>query len=360
MKQHTSRTLLGLAAAGAAAALLAACSSPPPAASDDAAAAQPDFLACMVSDFGGFDDRGFNQAVIAGLDTAEEEYGIETMRLESTSENDYAPNLEQAMDQGCDFTVTVGFSLAEATKAAAEGNPDSEFAIIDDASIDLPNVKPVVFDTAQASFLAGYLAAGYSKTGTVATFGGQPFPPVLLFMDGFSDGVAYYNEQHDAAVKLLGWDKATQEGTFSGTFTDISAGKTLTQTFIDQGADVVMPVAGSLYLGSAEAAREAPGEVAMIGVDNDAVVISPDISPVVLTSVMKQMADAVVELIGQAVDGEFDDAPFVGDLANEGVAIAPLHEFEDAVSPELVAEVEAIREQIIAGDLVVESANTPK
>ncbi len=95
-------------------------------------------------------------------------------------------------------------------------------------------MKPVVFDTAQASFLAGYLAAGYSKTGTVAVFGGQPFPPVLLFMDGFSDGVDRYNADAGTQVKLLGWNKAAQDGTFSGTFTDIAAGKTLTQTFIDQ------------------------------------------------------------------------------------------------------------------------------
>lgn len=358
MRQHRTRTAVALAAIGGLATALTACSAPPAESGGDAAATT-DFLACMVSDFGGFDDRGFNQAVLAALDTAEEKYGVETLRLESTTENDYAPNLAQSVDQGCDFTVTVGFSLAEATKAAAEQNPDSRFAIIDDSSIDLPNVKPVVFDTAQASFLAGYLAAGYSKTGTVAVFGGQPFPPVLLFMDGFSDGVDRYNADAGTQVKLLGWDKAAQDGTFAGTFTDIAAGKTLTQTFIDQGADVIMPVAGSLYLGSGEAAHEAPGDVVLVGVDNDVVELSPDLADVMLTSVMKQMADAVVELIGQAVEDEFDNSPFIGELANDGVAIAPFHEYEGSVSPELAAAVDAIREQIISGEIVVESVNSP-
>ncbi len=120
-----------------------------------------------------------------------------------------------------------------------------------------------------------------------------------------------------------------------------------------------MPVAGSLYLGSGEAANEAPGDVVLVGVDNDVVELSPDLADVMLTSVMKQMADAVVELIGQAVEDEFDNSPFIGELANDGVAIAPFHEFEGSVSPELAAAVDAIREQIISGEIVVESVNAP-
>lgn len=359
MSLHSPRPFTALALAGLAAIGLAGCATPPPA-EEGGSGANTDFVACMVSDFGGFNDKGFNQAVLAGLDVAEEEYGIRTVRLESKSENDYGPNLDQSVSQGCDFTITVGFSLAEATKAAAEKNPESDFAIIDDASIDLPNVKPVVFDTAQASFLAGYLAAGYSQTGVVAAFGGQPFPPVLLFLDGYADGITHYNEVNGTQVRLLGWDKATQEGTFSGTFVDIAAGKALTQTFIDQGADVVMPVAGSLYQGSIEAIRDSGQDVALIGVDNDIVEISPDSADVALTSVMKQMADAVVELIGEAIDGDFTTEPYVGDLANAGVTIAPFHDFEGRVSSDLAAQLEALRQSIIDGDVVVQSDNSPR
>ncbi|MFD0559587.1 nucleoside-binding protein [Stackebrandtia endophytica] len=359
MSLRSPRLITALAFAGLAAVGLAGCATPPSAA-DGNSGENADFVACMVSDFGGFNDKGFNQAVLAGLDTAEKEYGVRTVRLESKSENDYGPNLDQSVSQGCDFTITVGFSLAEATKAAAEKNRDSNFAIIDDASIDLPNVKPVVFDTAQASFLAGYLAAGHSQTGVVAAFGGQPFPPVLLFLDGYADGIAHYNEQNGTDVRLLGWDKASQEGTFSGSFVDIAAGKALTQTFIDQGADVVMPVAGSLYQGSIEAIRDSGQDVALIGVDNDIVAIAPEQADVVLTSVMKQMADAVVELIGEAVADDFSAESYVGDLANAGVTIAPFHDFADQVSPELVAELDALRQSIIDGDIVVQSDNSPR
>ena len=110
------------------------------------------------------------------------------------------------------------------------------------------------FDTAQAAFLAGYLAAGYSKSGKVATYGGLKIPPVTIFMDGFADGVAYYNQQKSKNVQVLGWDKATQNGTFAESFTDQDKGKALSDTFVAQGADVIMPVAGGTGLGTAAAA----------------------------------------------------------------------------------------------------------
>src|SRR5690606_16422067 len=146
-----------------------------------------DFKGCIVSDQGGFDDKSFNQAGYEGLTRARDELGIEIAEAESQAETDFVPNIDSMIGQDCDLILTVGFLLADATREAAEANRDTTFAIIDDASIDLPNVKPIVFATAEAAFLAGYLAAGFSETGIVATFGGLPIPPVTIFMDGFAD-----------------------------------------------------------------------------------------------------------------------------------------------------------------------------
>ncbi len=156
--------------------------------------------------------------------------------------------MTQAVESGCGFVLTVGYELVPATDAAAIANPDVDFAIVDDV-VDQPNVKPIVFNTAQAAFLAGYLAAGVSQTGKVATFGGGNQPPVTLFMDGFVDGVASYNAVHGTAVQALGWNKATQDGVFTGDFEDINKGLVTTQGFIDQGADVILPVAGQVGRG---------------------------------------------------------------------------------------------------------------
>ena len=187
----------------AASALLVSCA-PAPDAGDEVAAS--DTCVRMVTNSGGLEDRSFNQSTWEGLQAAEAEYGIEAEAIVSTGETDLAPNVEQAAGSGCELVVTVGFELAESTLDQAGKNPDLSFAIVDEV-VEASNVKPVIFDTAQASYLAGYLAAGVSKTGVVATFGGGNQPPVTLFMDGFVDGVAKYNEVHGTSVRALGWDK---------------------------------------------------------------------------------------------------------------------------------------------------------
>ncbi|MDR0626612.1 MAG: BMP family ABC transporter substrate-binding protein, partial [Bifidobacteriaceae bacterium] len=237
--------------------------------------ATSDFQACIVSDAGGFDDESFNQSSYEGLKAAEEALGIKTQALESKDQNDFAPNLDTLVTSGCNLIITVGFNLSDATKTAAEANPDVNFAIVDDNQIDLPNVKPLVYATQEAAYLAGYAAAAYSKTGKVGTFGGMQIPSVTIFMDGFADGVAKYNEAKGAAVEVIGWDKAAQSGSFSGDFDDVAKGKTLSETMIAQGADVIMPVAGPVGSGTSAAARDA-GDVAVVWVDADGFLTTAD------------------------------------------------------------------------------------
>ena len=353
-----SKTLILRAAAmlGAAALLLAGCQpAPEPVETGDA----NDFCARMVTNSGGLEDRSFNQASWEGLQAAADEFGIDVNALVSTSETDLAPNVQQAVDSGCTFVLTVGYELVAATQEQAAAHPEIDFAIVDDV-VDAPNVKPIVFDTAQAAFLAGYLAAGVSKTGLVATFGGGNQPPVTLFMDGFVDGVAKYNEVHGTAIIALGWDKAAQDGVFTGDFEDINKGLTTTQGFIDQGADVILPVAGQVGEGAARAALDS-GTALIIWVDSDGYETLPsELRPVVLTSVLKDTGDAVIEIVKSSMDGTFDNAPFVGTLANGGVGIAPFHDLSDRVTPELQAEIDQLTADIISGALVIESPSAPK
>jgi basic membrane protein A len=228
-----------------------------------------DFTGCMVTDVGGIDDRSFNEAADRGLTQAADELGIEKNVVESNAETDYTPNVEQLVQQDCDLIIGVGFLLSGTVGEAATANPEETFALID-ATTDEPldNVKPLLFNTAEASFLAGYLAAGMTETGTVATFGGIPIPPVTVFMDGFVDGVAHHNTEKGTDVQVLGWDKDAQEGTFTGDFQNQANGQTTTENFISQGADIILPVAGPVGLGAA-AAAEASGSARLIWVDSD-------------------------------------------------------------------------------------------
>lgn len=359
------------AISGAVALALTACGSAPEdeetsTAGETTAAAEVAFKACMVSDEGGFDDASFNQSGFEGLERAESELGVEIKTAESTDPGQYVANVDSMVQEGCDLVIGVGFALEDAVQAAAEANPDMHFALVDSAfsapdfsPVTLDNAKPLLFNTQEAAFLAGYLAAGTSVTGTVATFGGQPFPSVTIFMDGFVDGVARYNEDSGKAVKVLGWDKAAQTGSMIGNFSDTEAGRTTTEQFIASGADVILPVAGPVGAGALNAASQAEG-VSVIWVDSDGYLqaSNADYKSLILTSVIKLIGTSVFDTIAAAVEGDFSAEPYVGTLENGGVDIAPLHDFEATVPAELVAAVDDLKAQIISGDLVVESVSS--
>jgi basic membrane protein A len=333
--------------------------------STGAAGDAADFKACMVSDAGGFDDQSFNQSGKEGMDAAKEELGIQTVEVESQADTDYSNNVNGLVAQDCNLVIGVGFLLEDAVQEAAEANPETNFALIDsqfnDAEfnpVELDNAKPILFNTAEAAFLAGYVAAGMSETGTVATFGGIQIPSVAIFMDGFADGVTKYNEDNSADVQLLGWDKEGQTGSFSGDFDNQSQGQTLTEQFIAQGADIIMPVAGPVGLGAAAAASTADG-VKIIWVDSDGYVTASEYADLMLTSVMKQIGPAVQDTIAESVEGAFTNEPYVGTLENDGVGLADFHDFDAEVPQELKDKLAEYEEQIISGDLVIDSPNAP-
>ncbi|WP_421732658.1 BMP family lipoprotein [Cellulomonas sp.] len=356
------------ALSGVVALALAACGSAPEDTEETTGgetAASTDFKACMVSDAGGFDDKSFNQAGFEGLNKAKDELGIEVASVESAADTDYTPNIDSLVAENCDLIIGVGFLLEDPIQTAAEANPDIKFALVDSSFSDadfnpvtLDNAKPILFDTAQAAYLAGYVAAGQSTTGKVATFGGIAIPSVTIFMDGFADGVAKYNEDNGTAVTLLGWDKAAQTGVFAGNFDSQDDGKNIGQSFIDQGADIIMPVAGPVGLGTASVAQTA-GNVAIIGVDADWFETT-EYGPIVLTSVMKEIGPAVFDTISEAVDDKFSSDPYVGTLENEGLGLAPFHDFESKVASDVTTKVEELKAAIISGEIVVQSDASPK
>lgn len=348
----------GLASAGVLA-LLAGCGQAPASDGDAAPEATSDFLPCIVSDAGGFDDKSFNQSSYEGMKEAADELGVEMKEVESDTEDDYAPNITSLVDQGCNLIATIGFALADATSAAAEENPDVNFIMLDDSSIEADNVKPIIYDTAQAAFLAGYAAADYSKTGVVGTFGGMQFPTVTIFMDGFASGVAHYNEAKGKDVKVVGWDVAGQTGSFTGGFEANDTAKQLATTLIGQDADVLLPVGGPIFLSAIQAIADSGKDVAMLGVDADLYETADSGQELFLTSILKQMKSGVYDVVLSAGEDKFDATPYVGTLENDGVGIAPFHDFEDKVNDTLQAELDEIRAGIIDGSIDASSPSSP-
>ena len=323
------------------------------------------FKACAVSDAGGWNDKSFNESAYNGLKDTQGKLGIQINAAESSSDTDFAPNVESMVSDGCNLIIGVGFNLEQAIHKSAEQNTDLHYALVDSSFTDgqetvtVENGRPLLFNTAEAAFLAGYAAAGMTKTGKVATFGGMKIPSVTVFMDGFVDGVDAYNKAKGTSVQVLGWDKATQNGSFTQDFDNQTLGKEQAQQFISQGADIIMPVAGPVGLGAAAAAK-ADGNTWIIGVDSDWYVANPDYSSIVLTSVMKEIGASVEQSIKDSVDGKFSSDPYVGTLANGGVSLAHFHDFDAKVSDELKADLAKLTEDIKTGKLVIESQNAPK
>ena len=334
------------------------------ASSTGSAATTGKILGCMVTDTGGINDRSFNASSWAGMQAAAAANPNITVKyLQSTTQSDYTPNINTFVGEKCNIIVTVGFLMGAATEAAAKANPNQKFAIVDCSyatgcltGTKEPNIDQLTYNTVQDGFLGGYLAAGMTKTGKVATFGGIELPTVTIYMDGYWDGVQYYNSKHGTHVQVLGWNETTQKGSFTGDFTNQTKGQTLTQTFISEGADIIFPVAGNVGLGAAKAVQSADAsagsnKVNMMWVDVDGCVSAATYCPYFITSVEKGVVASVKTTVLSAADGTFKGGTYIGTLANGGAVLAPFHDFASKVPASLQRELTQLATGISNGSI---------
>ncbi|MDT4911207.1 MAG: basic rane protein [Pseudonocardiales bacterium] len=314
----------------------------------------------MVLDTGGVDDKSFNQSSYAGMQAAQKDNPkLKISYVPSNSGNDYTPNLNAEVSKGCSPVIAVGGLMSANVKTVAAANPKTQFAEVDAPSSG-PNVYGLQFNTAQGAFLGGYLAAGMTKSGKVATWGGINIPPVTIYMDGFWEGVQYYNQQKKKSVQVLGWDETKQKsGTFAQSFTDQNKGKQISQTFIQQGADIIFPVAGGAGLGAGAAAQASGGKASVIWVDTDGCVSAAQYCKYFVTSVTKNLAGSVQEYLTKAAGGSFPTGSYVGTLANGGTGLAPFHDFDSKVPSGLKTELDTVKSGISDGSIKIKSKAQP-
>jgi basic membrane protein A len=318
----------------------------------------------FVTDTGGIDDKSFNTTQWAGVQRAEKDLGVKAKFIQSDEATQYTPNLTEFASQGYDLVVAAGFFLGGDLAKVAAQYPKVKFSIVDYAYPDpfgvpegvvgnkecIPNVQGQVFKTDQAAFLAGYLAAGMSKTGKLGYFGGSKIPTVTIFGVGFQAGMEYYNKVHGTQVQLIGWDNKTGEGVFTGDFSDLAKGKEATQSLFDEGVDIFMGVGGLIGSPGFDVARERGGYG--IWVDVDGYVLLTTARDVMLTSVMKNMDNSVFDVIKAAKDGKFGGCSnYIGDLKNGGVGIASYHDLDSKVPADLKKEVDDLKAKIISGEI---------
>ncbi len=288
----------------------------------------------LVTDIGGLNDRGFNQLAYQGLQQAEKDLGVEIRVLESKSDADYIPNLQQLADDGFDPIISVGFLMTDATAKAAQAYPDTRFAIVDSA-FDPPieNAQGLLFKEQETGYLVGYLAGLVTKSGTISSVGGQKIPPVDRFIAGFQKGA----KDSNGSVKTLNG--------YSQDFVDQAKCKEVALDQVSRGSDVVFQVAGGCGLGALDAAKQEG--VWGIGVDADQAYLGD----YVLTSAVKRVDVAVFKTIESAVNGDFKGGGVTTfGLAEDGVAFGKV---SPKAPKEAVAKTRAQIDKIKNGEIEI-------
>lgn len=287
----------------------------------------------MVTDVGGVNDGSFNQSAWEGLQRAQRELGIEVRYAESKTDADYAPNIEAFIDEDYDLIICVGYMLADATKKAAEANPDVKFAIIDDASIDLPNVTCLMFEQSQASYLVGLAAGKVTKSNTVGFVIGMVSQTMNEFGYGYLAGVKDANPD----AKILQFN--------ANSFGSTETGKSASTTMVTNGADVIFHAAGGTGLGVIEGSKDAG--IWAIGVDSDQSPLAPE---TILTSAMKRVDNACYDAAKSVLEGNIKSGIIVYDLKSAGVDIAPT---TTNLPADVLEYVNQAKQDIIDGKIVV-------
>ena len=311
--------------------------------------AEVNFVTAMVTDIGGLGDKSFNDGVYEGLQLIEEE-GVEVRLVESKQQTDYVPNLSGFAEDGANLVFAVGFLMAEAVVEAASNYPEANFAGIDifiDESSAPSNLQGILFKEHESGYLAGVLAGLLTKEhadvspklnddnvlGVVLVL---LIPPVERFEVGFKAGVHKYNPEA-RVISII-----------TESFTDTTKGKEVALAMIDQGADIIFPVAGLTGVGSINAAQERG--VLAIGVDVDQNDLAPD---TVITSAIKKLSAASYLTTKTALEGNFQGGNNVLGIAEDATGIAPFHGFDSIIPEEVKQILEEEKTAMISGTVSI-------
>ncbi|WP_145950101.1 BMP family protein [Paenibacillus sp. Y412MC10] len=301
-----------------------------------------EFRVGLVSDTGGVNDHTINQLAYSGLKTAEATLGVKTSLIQSKSASDYVPNITQFAQDGYDMIITVGFTMSDAVTQVAKKYPKTKFVILDQAIDGIPNVAGVSFKSEECGYLVGALVgllkqgnkiSGLNDKNVVGVVGGLPIPPVDSYIAGFQQGVQKTNPKVAINIK------------YSGKFDDAALGSQITQQLISEGADFVFPVAGGTGNGVINAAKSA--NIYAIGVDADQNYLAPN---TVITSALKNVDKATVDMIRDAKAGEFHSGTKLFDLKNDGVSFVADNQL---VPKEILNQVAALVDDIKSGKIQV-------
>ncbi|MDQ3880516.1 MAG: BMP family ABC transporter substrate-binding protein [Chloroflexota bacterium] len=317
-----------------------------------------------VTDVGQLEDKSFNQAGWCGTLAGANAVGGSARVIVTEDPADYQTNMQTLVDENFEIIVTYGFALGNDTAIMAKKTPDVHFIGIDqficvdqdgdpdptnecagDAAELLPNYEGLNFNEAQPGYLAGVVAGNITETNVIGTLGGiDTIPPVVDYIGGYVNGAHAVDEDIEVLVQYVSDD-------ITVAFNDPGTGRSIADQMIGQDADVLFQVAGLSGQGMLEAACDEG--IYAIGVDVDQALYLPNLADCIVTSAEKKIVDAVSNAIKNYDAG----SPAAGNVFLDagsnpvGIGLAPYHDFEDLITPEIQQAVDDARTALAAGDL---------
>jgi basic membrane protein A len=295
----------------------------------------------LVTDVGEVDDKSFNQSAWEGVQQAGEELDAIVNYVETKDAKDYMANMQLFIDKGYDIIVTVGYAMGTATIEAATANPDVLFIGVDQGQWGgvLPNLAGLIFHEDQSGYLAGVLAANMTKTNTIAAvLGTDLIPPVVAFKEGYEAGARSVNPD----INII---STYHPGGLDVAFTDPEWGATTAAQAIANGADVIFGAGGKTGNGALIEVAGTPG-LYCIGVGSDQWETVPEAHACLISSAMKLITPAVVDLITMANEGNFPGGNYFG-----AAGLAPFHDFDGDIPQDVKDLINTTAEGLLDGSI---------
>ncbi len=294
----------------------------------------------LVLDRGGKDDKSFNASAYQGLLQCKSKFGVETKVVEAPDDTSYETLLRSFAQKDYDLIIAVGFAQAEAVKKVAPQFPNKRFALVD-STVDAANVRSLMFEEHEGSFLVGAIAAMTSKTGKAGFIGGMDIPLIRRFEKGFEAGVKKMNPKASVVSNFVG---VTGEA-----WNNPPKAKELALAQFQSGADVVFSAAGASNMGVFDAVEEKAGKLA-IGCDSNQNWVKPGR---IVTSMIKRVDAAVVDTCESVTKNQFVGGVKRFGLANGGVDFALDQNNEKLLTPAMVQKINDVKKGIITGKIQV-------
>lgn len=302
----------------------------------------------MLAQGNSFDDMSFLQSCKEGMENAKTDFNLSVDYNIDTATNNYKQRIEEYGEQGYDLIIVIGFMWNDAVVAAAKKYSDTKFVYVDaELSESQGNAVSVLFDVDEAAFPLGFLSAWWADSHdntdpTLGFVGAMVIPQIMQFIDPFENGMVRYNQQYGTNVDIIGG--------YTNNFFNEGLGKQFADSLINEGADVIFGVGSEAGNGALLKAHESG--VVGVGVDVDQYYSFPEVSDILLSSAMKGLNNAIYAVVKLFVENNFiGGGIYTGNLANEGVDIAPFHDFDNQIPDSIKTEIEAIKQGIIDGSI---------